>query len=330
MDEHVSEAGERGARSLQLRHLRYFIAVAEELHFKRAAERLNIAQPPLSQQIRHLEAELGILLLNRTRRRVDLTPAGAVFLAEARRILAHVSSAANVARQAAAGERGNIRVGVIYSAVYSLMPAVLRLLAQRHPNVLVDIAEMTISQQLAQLRGNEIDAGILRLPVCDETLSTRTLFEEGLLAIVPADHVLAARNVIELEDLAAFPFIVSGSGLQRNFRHEISSIYERRGIPLAISREVPGMHTLIGLVAAGLGVSLVPESVSAIQIANVVYLPVADDATRFAVALAWNKRVCNPALGKFIDAVCDGCAAPLSKRQCVHWNRSPALGLGAH
>jgi LysR family transcriptional regulator, benzoate and cis,cis-muconate-responsive activator of ben and cat genes len=123
---------------------------------------------------------------------------------------------------------------------------------------------------------------------------------------------------------------MSESGLQRSLRHEISSIYERRGIPLSVAREVPAMHTLIGLVAAGLGVSLVPESVSAIQIADVVYLPVADDAIRFAVALAWSKTVCNPALGKFIDAVCDSCAAPRS-RQRVQWSRAPSLvGLGAH
>ncbi|APO70685.1 LysR family transcriptional regulator protein (plasmid) [Rhizobium gallicum] len=288
---------------MELRHLRYFVAVAEELHFNRAADRLHMSQPPLSQQIKQLEDELRVPLLNRTKRHVSLTSAGVAFLAEVRKILAHIDYAVTVARDMGSGERGALRFGSIYSAIYSVMPTILRSLSKSYPNLAVDVFELTIAQQLEQLKDGKIDVGILRLPIFDDLVNTRTIFEEGLMAVVPSMHPLARQREVSLDELVDHPLILSGIGLRANFRQQTLDILSRQQKPLIIAREVAEMHTLISLVGSGLGVALVPETVSRIKIADVTYLPLSDEVPKVGVALAWHRERETPALLRLMEVV---------------------------
>lgn len=288
---------------MELRHLRYFQTVAEELHFNRAAERLNISQPPLSQQIKQLELELGVELFSRTKRKVELTAPGKAFLAETRKILAHIEFAANLVKDVNSGERGSLRLGSIYSGIYTIIPRLLRRFGEEYPNVTVDIQELTISQQLERLHEGKIDAGILRMPILDPDIETRIIFHEGIVAALPANHVLAERASISLSELAQYPIILSGIGLRKNFRQQVLDLFNERDIPVSVAREVAEMHTLISLVGAGLGLALVPESVSRIQIADVVYLPLLEATPKVGVALAWHKERKIPALNRLIEVM---------------------------
>src|SRR5512133_1148541 len=186
---------------IELRHLRYFVAVAEELHFGRAAQRLHIAQPGLSQQIQALESELGVSLLARTRRRVELTAAGQVFLDEGRRALAQVERAENLTRRAASGEIGRLTIGGTESATWVVLPELLRDFRRRYPNVDLAIREMPSPLQLEALRNGEIDVGFVRPPVGTDGLVARTILEERLGILLPKAHPLAKRSEIPIRVL---------------------------------------------------------------------------------------------------------------------------------
>src|SRR5215208_2490915 len=191
---------------MELRHLRYFIAVAETLHFGRAAAGLGIAQPPLSQQIQKLEGELGVRLLNRTKRTVKLTDPGRVFLAEARRTVAQAARAADSARRASRGEVGWLAVGFVGSATYSLLPPLLRRFHRRNAGVELSLRELTTAQQLEALHRNEIDVAILRTPAPDPRVVTAVLVEEEFVVALPDSHRLAASRRVALKDLASDAF----------------------------------------------------------------------------------------------------------------------------
>lgn len=288
---------------MEFRQLRYFIAVAEELHFNHAAKRLNMAQPPLSQQIKKLEDELGVKLFERTKRSVQLTAAGKAFLGQARRVLAGADFAKEVARQVGRGERGTIDLGVIYSAVYTLVPRVLRAFGQEIPGMQVNVQEMTISQQIAALLDGKIQIGVLRPPIQSADLRLRPVLSEDLVAILPVGHPLEAKSSVTLAELAENPFITFSNELQYNFRHLILDHYHAMGIQLNVSRQVAEMHTLIGFVGGGLGVSLVPASLQSIHISDVVYRPVSDRTPKVSVSLAWHKDFETPMMQRYLDLI---------------------------
>lgn len=274
---------------MELRHLRYFVAVAEELHFSRAAARLHIAQPPLSLQIRQLEDEIGVPLLERTKRMVALTAAGRAFLMDARALLGQLERSIEIAREIGTGQRGTLRLGSIYSAIYAVVPGLLRTLSKAHPDITVDLAEMTVQQQLDALKQGVIDIGILRSPIEDDCIETRPLFREGIVALVPSGHALAAHGSVDLRTLAQYPFLLSGIGPQSSFRQHVLGLFQRLGCPLKIEREIAEIHSIISLVGAGLGVALAPESVSRIRVEDVVYLRVEDETPSIEVSLAWRR-----------------------------------------
>jgi DNA-binding transcriptional LysR family regulator len=257
-----------------LRHLHYFVTVAEERHFGRAAARLHMAQPPLSQQIRRLEAELGIELFTRTTRRVDLTEAGAAYLERARAILASVDDAAEDARRVAAGAVGHLTIGCVGSATYSLLPALSRKLAEELPGVDFSFrGEMLIADQVEALRQGNIDLALLRPPVGDGTLTVTTLREERLVVAVPEGHPLAAVRRVRMADLVGADLIVHSASRRSAMYGVVERLFSDADMAPKIRHEVGETSTMITLVAGGLGVAIVPEPVSALALAGVRYLP---------------------------------------------------------
>lgn len=293
---------------MDLRQLRYFVAVAEARHFGRAAERLHIAQSPLSQAIRQLEAHLGARLLERTTRRVEVTAAGEALLAEARRILASVDAARVQVEHVAAGHLGEVRCGVTGLAAYSYLPRLVRLLADELPGLSLSMrTDMLTPDQEHALLAHEIDLGILRLPVASSALSTRLLARERFVLVVPRAHRLAAAGQVRLADLAGEDFVVYdapgtvvGAAAERACR--AAGFVPRR------AQRAGATSVVLALVAAGAGVTLLPESVRALGLADVRYLPVTDDITT-DVALAWRTDDPAPALARLLDVVGTAAAA---------------------
>lgn len=259
---------------MELRHLRYFRAVAEHLHFGRAAGSLHIAQPPLSQQIRHLEAELGVTLLTRTTRSVELTPAGRAFHARAVQILDAVDDAGRQARRIAAGTEGHLSIGCVGSATYSLLPRLVRALGDALPGVEVSVrGEMLAPAQLAALAAGDIDLALLRPPVRHDDIVTETIRRDRLLVALPVGHPLAGHRTVAVEDLRDADFI-SHAGQGRSVMSSIvSAACADAGFVPRVRHEVMETSTLVTLVAAGLGVALVPAPTAALDIAGVRYLP---------------------------------------------------------
>jgi DNA-binding transcriptional LysR family regulator len=260
---------------MELRHLRYFQAVAEEGHITRAAERLGIQQPPLSQQIRLLEAELGVLLFRRKPRGVELTDAGQALLEDTRAILASVDGARARARRTARGEEGTVVVGFTSSAPFHpFVPAVIRTFRETYPNVSLMLEESGTGALVDGLRREQIDAAFVRSPVADrQGLAVHALFEEPMLVALPAGHRLAGDEAtpIALSEIAAEPLILyrrrSGPGLY----DAIIGACRAAGFSPNIAQEAPRIVSTLNLVAAGIGVSLVPESLGALGMAGIAY-----------------------------------------------------------
>lgn len=259
---------------MELRHLRYFQAVAEERHFGRAAERLHMAQPPLSQQIRQLEAELGVTLLDRNTRKVELTPAGTAYLERVRTILAEVDDAGERARRVAAGLEGRLVVGCVGSATYSLLPAFARALRETLPGV--DLAvrgEMLVPDQVAALTAGRIDLALLRPPVEEPGLAVTLLRSERLIVALPGGHRLADRRRLRIGDLRDEDLIVHASGGRSVMHGAVEVLCREAGFVPRIRHEVAETSTLVTLVAAGLGAAVVPEPVSRLGVPGVTYRP---------------------------------------------------------
>lgn len=289
-----------------LRHLRHFVVVAEERHFGRAAERLHMAQPPLSQQVRRLEADLGVQLFVRTTRRVDLTPAGAVYLIRARTILASVDSAADEARRVAGGAVGHLAIGCVGSATYSLLPALSRRLAEQLPGVEFSFrGEMLVSEQLTALREGSIDLALLRPPVPDEDLVIVPLREEQLVVALPREHTLAKRARVRVADLADLDLIVHSAGRRSAMYDVVRRLLADAGLPLRIRHEVGETSTLVTLVAGGLGAAVVPEPVRALALDGVSYRPLVAPVTTVQLAAAHRADRCEPHLGRTLAIIAE-------------------------
>jgi DNA-binding transcriptional LysR family regulator len=272
---------------MNLRRLECFVAVAEELHFGRAADRLHMAQPPLSQQISRLEAEVGVKLLQRSTRRVELTEAGSAYLDRARRILAEVDEAGHEARLVAGGSVGRLAIGCVGSVTYSLLPALARGLSDELPGVEFAFrGEMLVPDQVAALRSGTIDVGLLRLPVTDEQLAVRPLRQERLVVALPGDHRLAGRADVCVSDLRDEQFIVHSGRRGSVMFGTLISLSRSAGFTPRIRHEVDETSTLVTLVAGGLGVAVVPEPVSALRLGGVAYVRISDReaVTELAVA----------------------------------------------
>jgi DNA-binding transcriptional LysR family regulator len=272
---------------VELRHLRYFVAVAEERHFGRAADRLHMAQPPLSQQIRRLEAELGVTLLQRTTRRVELTAAGSAYLERARAVLAAVDAAGVEAQRVAEGYVGRLAVGCVGSATYSLLPRLARTLREELPGIDFSFrGEMLVPDQVEALLGGSIDLALLRPPVAEPGLELRPLRRDRLIVALPEGHPLAARRRVRVADLREEDLVVHPSR-GRSVMHElVVSLCRDAGFRPRIRHEVSETSTLVTFVAAGLGVAIVPEPVASLGVAGATYRPLSPAETTVELAVA--------------------------------------------
>lgn len=275
---------------MELRHLRYFVAVAEERHFGRAAERLHMAQPPLSQQIRQLESELGVTLLRRTTRRVDLTDAGAAYLEKARGILEAVDEAGVEAQRVEAGLTGRLAVGCVGSATYSLLPTLARTLREQRPGLDFSFrGEMLVPDQVAALLAGEIDLALLRPPVDEPGLALHALRTERLIVALPEGHRLAGRRRVRVADLRQEDLVMHPARGRSVMHGLVTALCQEEGFLPRVRHEVAETSTLVTFVAAGLGVAVVPEPVAALGVPGTVYRPLA--STRARVELAAATRV---------------------------------------
>jgi DNA-binding transcriptional LysR family regulator len=287
---------------MELRHLRYFVAVAEELHFRRAAARLHISQPPLSQQIRQLESELEVQLLERSRRRVELTAAGEAFYLRARDILHAVDDAARLARQVQRGEVGRLAIGFVGSAMYSVVPEVLRAFRAQREEVGLRLRELTSSAALAQIESGRIDVAFVRPDSPHDGIAMETILRESVVAALPESHPLAARDRLALRDLQGEPLVMLGRTGAPGVRDRLEDAIARFGGEDQLVQEASEMQTVIGLVAGGVGLSLVPDSVQSLAREGVVYRPLTDGPT-IELALAWRTDDHSPVLQAFREVV---------------------------
>lgn len=221
------------------------MTVAEELHFGRAAQRLQIAQPPLSHQIRQLELELNVQLLHRTKRMVRLTEAGQVFLQQARQILAKSEQAIEAAQRANRGEVGCLGIGFAGSATYSILPITLRTFRQRFPDVRLILHEMTTAQQVDALHDNRIQLGFIRPPLNDDELKVETVLQESFVAVLPEAHALATQAQVSLRSLCCESFVLFPRHLGTGFYDQIISICQQAGFTPQVAQEANELHVAV-------------------------------------------------------------------------------------
>jgi DNA-binding transcriptional LysR family regulator len=276
---------------MELRHLRYFIAVAEEGHVTRAALRLGIQQPPLSQQIKALERELDVQLLRRKARGIELTEAGRVYFESARAILGQLGHAAETSRRTARGEQGRICIGITpTSPFHPFLPRVIRAFRDTYPQVSVRLEEQLGSELLEQLRNDKIDAAFIRTPVVDpEGLTVIRLLEEPLLLALPRNHPLAGRQALRLRDLVRETFIVYGP-ISRGFHDLTMMSCNAAGFSPRVGQEASRVTSLLALVATGAGITIVPASLQQMHIDGVLYRPLEDRTQLKAVLNLVSRR----------------------------------------
>ena len=280
-----------------------FLALAEELSFRRAAVRLNLDQSAVSRRIQTLEQDLGFPLFARTTRSVSLTEAGRALAERGHLALAGFSEAIDVARRAAKGEVGRLRVSYMAFAALDVMPRAMKLYGARHPDVSVELDyRRTQAQKLALARG-EIDAGFAIGPFDHPDFEALTVAREPLLAVVPASSPLAARQSIGVAELAEHPFVLGATREWDHFRMILDDLFNTRGLRLQVAHEPSNTLAIIGLVASGLGVTLYPASLARLSPVGVRLLPLTDSAAPIETTLLWRRTESTPPLRWFV-AVC--------------------------
>ncbi|WP_371483688.1 LysR family transcriptional regulator [Kitasatospora sp. NBC_00315] len=288
---------------LGLQQLHAFTVLAEELHFGRAAERLGIAQPPLSQQIRRLEVKVGHPLFTRGPGRVALTPAGNELLPAALRALDEVAVGLDAARRVGSGAAGRIRIGFSASLALTLLPGLLSAHRDRCPGVDLEIREMTTAPQVTALREHVIDIGLLREPPDEPGLSTETILSEEFVVVLPAAHPLAARRVVPVEALADEPLVLLPRSAGPTVHSRILDLCHDAGFEPRLGQQAVEWQTVCALVEAGLGVSLAPASIRRIRLTGVAYRRIEPNTARTTVAMAWRHDDRNPLVSRFLETV---------------------------
>jgi len=286
---------------VELRHLRYFVAVAEEKHFGRAAERLGIAQPPLSRQIQSLERELGFELFDRSRRRVELTSAGDVLLKRTRDILERLEEAVRDARSTSAGKHGRVTVGYPSSLAYTGLVGLLRAFRAEYPDVELAVRELPLAEQLVGLKNGELDVGFIRGPLDDRELVSECMRREPLMLALPADHPLARKKRLTLASVASEPFVFFPRARAPAFFDLLLGLCQKAGFTPQIRHEAPQADVL-SLVAAGFGISIMPAAVRELRRTDVAFKPFVG-APLTELLLVWRVGEGLPARQAFVDVV---------------------------
>jgi DNA-binding transcriptional LysR family regulator len=296
---------------MELRHLRYFVAVAEELSFTRAAERLHIGQPPLSQQIQALEAEVGAQLFERSKRWVRLTEAGKLFLEDARQILAQSERAVVTARRAQRGEAGELRVGFTFSTPFTpLFAKAIKRYRQLYPHVSLTLHEMATLHQLEAIETRKMDLGFVRPPevTLPEALTLTHLRDDPLLLVLPSDSPLAHKRKVKVKDLEKLPFVMYPKDAGTGIYFQIFRLCRAAGFVPQIAMEAGEASTIIGLVAAGIGVSVLPSPFHSIHMEGVVYRALDDEAAATSLLLAQRREDSSPLVEAFVALARDEAA----------------------
>jgi len=286
---------------MELRHLRYFVAVAEELHFGRAAARLHLSQPPLSRQIRELEEEVGARLLQRDRRRVELTPAGAAFLAEARDILARSERAAARALRASRGELGEIDVGFVTSATTDAFAAILREFHRARPDVEVRLYDQMPQQQIDGLSSGRLDIGFLRLPVDHGLLRSEVVWRDSLVLALPAEHPLAKEERVRWTDIAHEPFVGVPWQQSPGFQSVFYEACRAAGFVPHIKQYANDLPTVIWLVSVGTGIAVVTGGLASLARPSVVFRPLEPAGPQVDMVVAWRRDETSPVVEAFLE-----------------------------
>jgi DNA-binding transcriptional LysR family regulator len=287
---------------MELRHIRYFLAVAEELHFRRAADRLHIAQPPLSKQIQELEQELGIQLFKRTRRSVELTDGGKAFQREAYNALACIEKGILKARLASRGEAGWLSIGFIGSSTYEVLPSVLQEFRQKFPDIELVLQEIQSSEQNQALREQRIHVSFARFPKPEPGLVFETIYKEYLVAALPTSHPLKEKKFLTLYDLANEPFILFPYQPSAHAENTLQ-VFAKANLSPQIIQTVEEMHTALGLVAARIGVTLVPSSMQKTKREGIVYLNLAKPQPELEMKMGYRESENSPVLPRFVEIV---------------------------
>ena len=276
---------------MELRHLRYFIATAEELNITRAAVRLRVSQPPLSRQIRDLEDEVGTALFDRTEKKLRLTPAGAYFLKEARAIVSNADRAAKVARATAIGEAGQIRIGFLSPLGGLFLPQIIRAFRRKYPLVEVDLIDMTPRKQLDALFDHEIDlAFVARVELAAaKEFEFETVMEVGLRLALPTEHRLAKMRKVPFSELRRESFITVTRSAAPATHDLFVAVCRSLGVEPQLAKHAERAQSILDLVAAGIGVAVLPEHFKRYQ-ANVIWRPVVPALAKVPLCLAWRKN----------------------------------------
>jgi len=287
---------------MELRHLRYFVAVAEELNFRRAAERLRVAQPALSSQIKSLEEELGVRLFDRTTRSVSLTPTGQIFLNEARGILGATTHAEQLVRKAELGLVGTLRVGVITPATGPLLARVLRHFHQKFPGVQLSLSALTTTEQLKRLRAGELDAGLLRPPVVSPDYDNRFVEQAPLMQADPAGHRLAKKRKLEWTDFNGEGLVMIHPDLQHSFYDPFITACAKAGAKTHVAQYAQDVQIKMWLISAGFGIAPVTATLVEIRRPGVVFRPLPPGLPPVQTMLVWRRADASmPVIKNFLE-----------------------------
>lgn len=284
---------------MELRQLKYFVTVAEELNFRRAAEKLYMQQPPLSRQIRQLETELGVELFHRTKRSVSLTEAGREFLAEARLTLAQAQRAIDAAQQA--GVKNQLNIGFSLCAFDRLLPELIQKFRQQYSETQVNLTEMSKEKQIQALLNKRIDLGFCYAPVTQPELNSMSILSEPLVVALPPDHCLVDREQIELRSLHAESFIICPKQIKPDAHEQIMQLCKRAGFQPNIVREASPPEVLLRLVELGMGISLIAANFETRHNAKVVYRPLVEPVPMLKIAAVWHQQNQSLNLSRFIE-----------------------------
>lgn len=296
---------------MELRHLRYFVAVAEELNFTRAAARLHTSQPSLSQQIRQLETAIGISLLDRSRHHVALTDGGRIFLREVRDILGRLDHAGRLAKQAADGRAGELAVGTFPAADVRILPALRTAVATQLPGLRLLLHSKYAVEPAMGLQSGSLDVAFMRGPLNVDGLESTELLRESIVAVLPAHHPLARRKQIPVAVLHDLPCITMDRSLAPALHDAIASLYRQAHISMHAVSRADNVFGHLQLVQEGLGFALLPESVGSLLPPGVVLKPLAGDPVpKVSIVIAWKSGNASPLVRAFVDLVHRNCAAP--------------------
>ncbi|MQT86752.1 LysR family transcriptional regulator [Pseudomonas sp. FSL R10-2964] len=293
---------------MEIKHLRSFVTLAEELHFGRAAQRLSIVQPALSMQIKMLEEELGVRLFERNRHSVALTEVGTLFLPEARATLYQSAHAADVARACGRGEIGRVRFGFVSSVLPQLLPRLIRSLHARFPRIELELKDMPGPDQAVALKNGQLDFGLMRLPATIPGIQTREVLQESFIVALPGDHPLVACTSLHPTDLSQLPVFILARRYAPGFYDEVMQALTHRGAHLQNATELGEFTTMLALVSAGLGVGLLPANAGRALPANVISRPLELQGYRATTGLAWTEL--NSAVKSAVFSLLDELFAP--------------------